>query len=91
MSRRPIDRDRPSPLVPQRVKTIRIATLLAFLTAALVVIPIAGKDLLSDQTDPHYKTCAEAIAHGHGPYRAGVDPEYAWYTDRDHDGIVCER
>ncbi|WP_367267540.1 excalibur calcium-binding domain-containing protein [Microbacterium sp.] len=23
-------------------------------------------------------------------YQSGVDPEYAWYQDRDHDGRVCE-
>jgi micrococcal nuclease len=21
----------------------------------------------------------------------GVDPEYDWYIDRDHDGLACER
>jgi hypothetical protein len=26
----------------------------------------------------------------YGSYRSGVDPEYGWYTDRDHDGVVCE-
>ena len=26
----------------------------------------------------------------YGPYRRGVDPEYDWYQDRDHDGLVCE-
>ncbi|WNM26536.1 DUF1524 domain-containing protein [Demequina capsici] len=41
--------------------------------------------------DPDYGTCKEAIAHDAGPYVQGVDPEYAWYTDRDHDGVVCER
>ncbi|MEV0385786.1 thermonuclease family protein [Nonomuraea sp. NPDC050643] len=41
--------------------------------------------------DPRYKTCAEANAAGYGPYRRDVDPEYAWYQDRDGDGIVCER
>jgi hypothetical protein len=40
--------------------------------------------------DPRFSTCTEAKAHGYGPYRSGVDPEYAWYTDRDHDGVVCE-
>ncbi|WP_329081474.1 MULTISPECIES: excalibur calcium-binding domain-containing protein [unclassified Streptosporangium] len=24
-------------------------------------------------------------------YRRGTDPEYAWYQDRDGDGVVCER
>ncbi|MGW5364489.1 thermonuclease family protein [Actinopolymorpha pittospori] len=41
--------------------------------------------------DPHFDTCKEANAHGYGPYRQGVDPEYDWYQDRDHDGLVCER
>ncbi|NUO98476.1 MAG: nuclease [Nonomuraea sp.] len=41
--------------------------------------------------DPRFRTCAEANAAGYGPYRRGVDPEYAWYQDRDGDGIVCER
>jgi micrococcal nuclease len=42
-------------------------------------------------TDPRFPTCAEANAHGYGPYRRGFDPEYAWYIDQDSDGIVCER
>jgi hypothetical protein len=42
------------------------------------------------RTDPQYRTCAEANAHGLGPYRRGVDPEYSWYQDRDGDGVVCE-
>jgi hypothetical protein len=41
-------------------------------------------------TDPRFGTCTEAKAHGYGPYRTGVDPEYGWYTDRDGDGTVCE-
>jgi hypothetical protein len=40
--------------------------------------------------DPQFDTCTDAIAHGYGPYVEGQDPEYAWYEDRDHDGIVCE-
>jgi Protein of unknown function (DUF1524)/Excalibur calcium-binding domain len=40
--------------------------------------------------DPRYGTCTEAKAHGLGPYYLGRDPEYSWYVDRDHDGIVCE-
>lgn len=40
--------------------------------------------------DPRFSTCTEAIAHGYGPYYEGTDPEYSWYEDRDHDGIVCE-
>jgi Protein of unknown function (DUF1524)/Excalibur calcium-binding domain len=41
-------------------------------------------------TDPRFETCAAALAHGYGPYYRGRDPEYAWYEDRDHDGVVCE-
>jgi len=44
----------------------------------------------SGGTDPQYSTCAEAKSHGYGPYRSGTDPEYAWYRDADHDGVVCE-
>jgi hypothetical protein len=40
--------------------------------------------------DPRFDTCADAEAHGYGPYISGQDPEYAWYIDRDGDGIVCE-
>jgi hypothetical protein len=45
----------------------------------------------SGATDPRFGTCREANAAGYGPYRRGVDPEYAWYQDRDHDGLACER
>ena len=41
-------------------------------------------------TDPRFGTCKEAKSHGYGPYRRGVDPEYDWYRDNDHDGWVCE-
>ncbi|GAB3061814.1 hypothetical protein GCM10027053_25210 [Intrasporangium mesophilum] len=41
-------------------------------------------------TDPRFATCKAANAAGYGPYYQGKDPEYDWYTDRDHDGIVCE-
>ncbi|MFF0250503.1 thermonuclease family protein [Streptosporangium sandarakinum] len=41
--------------------------------------------------NPRFGACAEANRNGYGPYRRGVDPEYAWYQDRDGDGLVCER
>ena len=44
----------------------------------------------ADGTDPQFRTCREAKANGYGPYRQGRDPEYDWYRDADHDGIVCE-
>jgi hypothetical protein len=40
--------------------------------------------------DPRYSSCKDAKANGYGPYVRGVDPEYAWYQDRDGDGTVCE-
>lgn len=40
--------------------------------------------------DPRFDYCYQAIAAGYGPYQQGVDPEYAWYTDADGDGVVCE-
>ncbi|WP_246092205.1 GmrSD restriction endonuclease domain-containing protein [Oryzihumus leptocrescens] len=40
--------------------------------------------------DPRFDTCREATAQGYGPYVRGRDPEYDWYQDRDHDGVVCE-
>ena len=42
-------------------------------------------------TDPKFKSCAEAARNGYqGPYVRGVNIEYAWYQDRDNDGVVCE-
>jgi hypothetical protein len=41
-------------------------------------------------TDPRYSTCAKANDAGYGPYVRGKDLEYAWYRDRDSDGVVCE-
>jgi micrococcal nuclease len=41
-------------------------------------------------TDPRFDTCTEAKQAGYGPYVKGKDPEYAWYEDRDGDGVVCE-
>ena len=40
--------------------------------------------------DPRFDYCYEAKAAGYGPYYRGRDAEYAWYTDGDSDGIVCE-
>lgn len=51
--------------------------------------PGAGSGGESD-LDPRFATCAKANAAGYGPYYKGADPEYAWYKDRDHDGIDCE-
>ncbi len=42
-------------------------------------------------TDPRFDSCGDAIEQGYGPYDEGKDPEYHWYQDGDHDGVVCER
>lgn len=63
-------------LVPARVTTISD--------------PAADSGGNSGGNDPRYSTCTAAKAAGYGPYRRGIDPEYAWYTDRDNDGIACE-
>ena len=56
--------------------------------APAVAPPPAAPD---SGTDPDYGTCKEAKANGAGPYYQGKDPEYDWYKDADHDGVVCER
>jgi hypothetical protein len=43
------------------------------------------------QLDPKFTSCAEAKKNGYAkPYKKGINPEYAWYQDRDKDGVVCE-
>ncbi len=44
----------------------------------------------SGQLDPQFRTCKAAKSAGYGPYISGVNPEYDWYRDADHDGRVCE-
>lgn len=53
--------------------------------------PTPDPDPPSTGNDPRFPTCGAANAAGYGPYHRGVDPEYAWYQDRDGDGVVCER
>ena len=45
---------------------------------------------VSGGLDPDFGTCRAAKASGFGPYVNGVNPEYAYYRDADHDGTVCE-
>lgn len=52
--------------------------------------PFVNAPQESKKTDPRFKTCKEAKANGYGHYRKGTDPEYDWYRDADHDGVVCE-
>jgi hypothetical protein len=41
-------------------------------------------------SDPRFPSCKAVKAAGLGPYLRGRDPEYAWYTDGDGDGKVCD-
>jgi hypothetical protein len=41
--------------------------------------------------DPKFGSCKAANEAGYGNYISGVNPEYAWYKDADHDGRVCEK
>jgi hypothetical protein len=50
----------------------------------------SSKATTAPPLDPRFRTCKKAKAHGYGPYVEGEDPEYSWYRDRDHDGVVCE-
>lgn len=50
----------------------------------------SGNQTPGGGTDPRFRTCGAANAAGYGPYRRGIDEEYAWYVDRDGDGLVCE-
>ena len=53
--------------------------------------PGSGGGNSSGGLDPRFDTCGEANAAGYGPYVRGEDSEYAWYIDRDSDGLACER
>ena len=57
---------------------------------AAPVAPAAPAAPAAGGTDPDFGTCKAAKANGYGPYYQGTDPEYSWYRDADHDGIVCE-
>jgi hypothetical protein len=62
-------------------------------TVALGPAPVAKPTPIPTQagTHPKFSSCAEAARNGYrGPYVRGVNPEYAWYQDRDGDGQVCE-
>ena len=60
-------------------------------TAAPVNIrPLADVPAVDKFQDPRFSTCKKAKTAGYGPYFRDKDVEYGWYTDRDHDGIVCE-
>lgn len=59
-------------------------------TAPPATAPSGAPSPTASGLDPRFSSCAQAKAAGYGPYRRGVDPEYAWYVDGDGDGIVCE-
>lgn len=79
----------PNPGAPTRV-TNNITDPGAPSTTGAIKHTTGGRNRSSDGTDPRFDYCYQAQDHGYGPYYTGKDPEYAWYTDADHDGIVCE-
>jgi hypothetical protein len=68
----------------------RTATRTAKPTPRRTTVKPKPKRTTAPSVDPRFRTCAAAKRAGYGPYRRGVDPEYAWYQDRDDDGTVCE-
>ncbi len=61
--------------------------------AVVTVVALAscGGTTSGPTTQPAPTTESALVVAGCGPYHSGVDPEYDWYIDRDHDGIDCER
>lgn len=57
--------------------------------AAQAPEPAPVTEAAEPELDPRFPYCKDLPA-GYGPYYEGRDPEYAWYTDRDKDGVVCE-
>ena len=53
--------------------------------------PTPAPTKTTSNLDPRFDTCGEANDAGYGPYVSGINPEYDWYQDRDHDDIDCER
>ncbi|MEO3857647.1 excalibur calcium-binding domain-containing protein [Acrocarpospora sp. B8E8] len=45
----------------------------------------------SGNNETKYASCREAIAAGAGPFFKGTHPQYAWYVDKDNDGVACDR
>jgi hypothetical protein len=79
---------------PLWVKSLAVVSVVGVLGLASATDSAEGNrtaaGLVELPQDPRFNTCKEAKANGYGSYRQGVDPEYAWYDDRDNDGVVCE-
>lgn len=72
---------------PNTLITVRRASLVrAASTATTTTDTVTG----STGLDRRFSYCYEAVAAGYGPYSRVRDAEYAWYTDGDSDGMVCE-
>lgn len=81
----------PSPTAtPKPTPTKAASTPAPSTTKKSTPVPVPTKTKGTQHTDPRFATCKAAKAAGYGPYYRGKDPEYSWYNDRDHDGIVCE-
>jgi len=69
--------------------TVAIVTTTATKVATVATVALVSPPATSGLA-PQFDSCKKAKARGYGPYYNGIDPEYGWYRDADHDGIVCE-
>ena len=83
----PTSSDESTPEVSPKVKPTVTQVVIATATPGQPIVEHPVEAAL----DPRFRTCRDANDSGYGDYVSGVDPEYDWYDDRDHDGIVCER
>ena len=75
---------------PDEPAPVGDAPILAPINPPAPTEPVQQAKAATRATDPDYGTCKQAKANRAGPYVRGKDPEYAYYQDRDGDGVVCE-
>jgi hypothetical protein len=75
---------------PDEPAPVGDAPILAPINPPAPTEPVQQAKAATRATDPDYGTCKQAKANHAGPYVRGKDPEYAYYQDRDGDGVVCE-
>ncbi|MBB5961668.1 SecDF P1 head subdomain-containing protein [Planomonospora venezuelensis] len=50
----------------------------------------SGRPSSGSDAHPRYRDCREAVRNGYGPYYKEIHEEYAWYVDKDRDGVACD-
>src|SRR5450830_348328 len=86
----PAPADPPATQAPAPAVAPAPAPALAPAPATQAPAPVVQAPPVASTNDPQFATCKAAIAAGYGNYVRDKDPEYAWYNDRDGDGVVCE-